>query len=181
MRTVESRPVRGYGLTIYNDGAREVCAFLDGSPVLAPAGVEKDGDLRRIRFAEGTRQLRSMGDIFCPDFEIAGFVRQALNEKLERDRDAANAFVVTGSRVSRRRCYLFLTVDARFLKSGGIEHFTFTLEAPSYEVQRDGQQEFAQFLSAVGLSSIEDSVELHGLEATLERRGDVVIFKRWAA
>lgn len=120
MRTVESRPVRGYGLTIYNDGAREVCAFLDGSPVLAPAGVEKDGDRRRIRFAEGTRQLRSMGDIFCPDFEIAGLVRQALNEKLGRDRDAANAFVVTGSRVSRRRCYLFLSVDVRFLKSGAL-------------------------------------------------------------
>lgn len=66
MRTVESRPVRGYGLTIYNDGAREVCAFLDGSPVLAPAGVEKDGDRRRIRFAEGTRQLRSMETFFAP-------------------------------------------------------------------------------------------------------------------
>ncbi|WP_040114234.1 hypothetical protein [Rhizobium gallicum] len=69
-------------MTIYSDGEKNVCGFLDGSPVLVPTGVGKEDDRRRFRFSEGERELRSKGDIFCADMGTAGFVRQAINEKL---------------------------------------------------------------------------------------------------
>jgi len=44
---------------------KNVCGFLDGSPVLVPTGVVKEDDRRRFRFSEGERELRSKGEIFC--------------------------------------------------------------------------------------------------------------------
>ncbi len=182
MRIPETnKPVRGYGLLIYNDGDREVCNLLDGSPVLVPTNIERDGNRRRFRFSEGTRELRNLGDVFCPDMGIAGFVREAINEKLERDCDAANAFRITGTRVSRRNRYLFLRVDVFILKTGEANDFFFVLEAPSREVQDDGQREFGKLLAAVGLTEVEDGDELVGRTATFERRGDFVTFKSRAA
>lgn len=176
-----SKPVHGYGLYLYDNGDSDVCGFLDGSPVLVPTNVEKDGDRRRFRFAEGTRKLRNLGDVFCPDIEAAAFVREAINEKLARDRDAANAFRVTGASVSRRSRFLFLRVFVAGIESGEPDCFEFTLEAPSYEVQKDGQRVFGQFLEAIGLSGVEDSDELVGLTATFERRHGQRMFKRWVA
>ncbi|MBB4272771.1 hypothetical protein [Rhizobium mongolense] len=176
-----SRPVHGYGLMIYSDGEKNVCGFLDGSPVLVPTGVGKEDDRRRFRFSEGERELRTKGDIFCADMGTAGFVRQAINEKLERDRDAANAFRIVETHVSRRRRYEFLNVSTVRLQTGDIETLGFTLEAPSYEVQQEGRREFGQLLDAVGLTSIDDSNELHGLTATFEIRNGDRVFKRWAA
>ncbi|NVD41277.1 hypothetical protein HT585_20585 [Ensifer sp. HO-A22] len=181
MSKAETRPVRGYGLMLYSDGNREVCGFLDGSPVLVPARVERDGNRRRFRFSEGAHLLRNLGDVFCPDMAIAGFVREAINEKLERDCEAANAFRITGTKVSRRNRYLFVRVDVFILKTGESNDFTFVLEAPSLDVQEDGQREFGQLVKAVGLTEVEDSDELVGRTATFERHGEVVAFKTWAA
>ncbi|MDF0659692.1 MULTISPECIES: hypothetical protein [unclassified Rhizobium] len=173
--------VRGYGLTVYNDGDRDICGFLDGSPVLIPSRVENDGNLRRLRFNEGKREIRSRGDIFCADAEIAALVREAVNEKLQRDADAANAFRVTHSGVTRRGKFVFVTVHVVSIQSGAPDIFKFTVEAPSYDVQYDGQAEFGKFISAFGLSEIGDTNELHGLTATVETHNGRPSFKRWAA
>jgi hypothetical protein len=121
--------------------------------------------------------------------QTAGFVREAINEKLQREReekierelDAANAFQVTRTNVTRRRLYLFVHVDVVFLASGKTDTFSFALEAPSRELREDAQREFGQLLRAVGLTEIEDSDELLGRTATLERRNEGVVFKRWVA
>lgn len=112
---------------------------------------------------------------------MASFVREAINEKLGRERDLANAFRITITSLSRRNRFLFLRVFVAGVASGEPDCLEFTLEAPSYEVQKDGQQEFGQFLDAVGLTEIEDSDELVGLTATFERRQGRRVFKRWAA
>jgi hypothetical protein len=172
--------VRGYALAVYNDGQRDVCGFLDGSPVLIPSRVEKDGNRRRLRFNEGRREIRSRGDIFCADSATAALVREAINEKLERERDAANAFRVTDSAITRRGKFLFVTAYVVSVRSGAPDVFKFTVEAPSYDVQEDGQKEFGRFLSALGVREIGDTNELHGLTATVETHNASQSFKRWA-
>lgn len=178
----ETTPVRGYGLLMYNDqNGHEVCGFLDGSPVLVPTRAERTPEGRRIRFAEGKRELRQFGDIFCADPTIAGLVRKALNEKFSRERDAANAFKVISANVSSRRRFSFLHVGIANLLTGASETLSFTLEAPAYYVQKDGQEEFSRFIDALGLTEIEDSDLLVGRIATFEGAGEGRIFKRWPA
>jgi hypothetical protein len=178
----ESTHVRGYGLTIYRDhNDHESCGFMDGSPVLVPTRTERTSEGRRIRFAEGKRELQRAGDVFCADVETAGLVRDALNEKFSRERDAANAFRVVSATVSSRRCYCFLHVTVVSVATGSTETMSFTLEAPDYEVQRDGQAEFGRFIDALGLTEIEDSDLLVGRTATFEGAGESRIFKRWSA
>jgi hypothetical protein len=174
----EPRPVLGYGLTIWNDGEREQCGFLDGSPVLTPSAVEP-GERRRLRFNEGPRQIRAVGDIFCPDIEVACLAREAINEKLQRDRDEDNAFFVADASVSRRVRYLFVRVTIQNRKSGERERIAFTVEAPRAELQEEGQQEFMHFIDALGVSVPEDVERLRGCTATFEWRNGSRIFKRW--
>lgn len=176
------RPANGYGLFLYQDHlGRDFCGFLDGSPVLTPTKVERTSDGRRLRFAEGSRELRQAGDIFCADPETAGLVREALNEFFERKRAEASAFRVTSAKVSRRQAYLFLCVEITGIRSGVTETVSFTLEAPDQEVQREGQAEFNQFIDALGLSLCGDSDEIVGRTATFESASEGHVFKRWAA
>jgi hypothetical protein len=84
-RLGQDRPVHGYGLTIYAAPGGQTCAMMDHSPVLVPVRAELTPNGRRLRFAEGSRELRQLGDIFVADIEMAGFVREAINEKLARE------------------------------------------------------------------------------------------------
>ncbi len=178
----QSTPIRGYGLTLYTDpGGRKGCGFIDGSPVLTPTRIERTAEGRRIRFAEGGGELRRVGDIFCANSETAGLVRQALTEKFERDRAAANAFRVVSATVSNRRRFCFLHVTVANVATGGSETLSFTLEAPSYDVQKDGQAEFGRFIDALGLTEVDDSDLLVGRTATYEGAGEARIFRRWPA
>ncbi|WP_421579951.1 hypothetical protein [Shinella sp. M31] len=176
----ESTPVRGYGLTLYRDqDGHDVCGFLDGSPVLVPTRTEKTPEGRRIRFAEGKRELPQVGDIFCANSETAGLVRDALNEKFGRERDAVNAFRVVSANLSRRQRYLFLYVGIANMQTGSVDTVSFTLEAPDERVQRDGQAKFGRFVDALGLTEIADSDMLLGRAATMGGTGEARIFRRW--
>ncbi|MGX5723386.1 hypothetical protein, partial [Shinella zoogloeoides] len=173
---------RGYGLTLYSDHVgRKGCGFMDGSPVLTPTRIERTPKGRRIRFTEGKRELRQTGDIFCANSETAGLVREALNEKFERDRAAANAFRVVSATVSQRQRFFFLHVTVASVATGATETLSFTLEAPDCHVQDDGQAEFGRFVEALGLSSVDDTHELVVQTATFEGTGDARVFKRWPA
>lgn len=81
----QDRPVRGYGLMLYDAPDGRTCGLLDGSPVLIPIRAESTPAGRRLRFAEGSRELRQLGDIFVVDHDLAGFVREAICEKLARE------------------------------------------------------------------------------------------------
>ncbi|WLR98614.1 hypothetical protein [Shinella sumterensis] len=167
---------------LYKDpSGRKGCGFMDGSPVLTPTRIERTPEGRRIRFAEGKRELRQIGDIFCANSETAGLVREAINEKLERDRAAANAFKVVSAAVSSRLRYCFIHVTVASVATGATETLSFTLEAPGYDVQRDGQAEFGRFVDALGLTEIDDSDLLVGRTATFEGAGESRIFRRWPA
>jgi len=172
----------GYGLMLYADpSGRKGCGFLDGSPVLTPTRIERTPEGRRIRFAEGKRELPRAGDIFCANSETAGLVREAINEKFARERDSVNAFRVVSATVSNRRCYCFLHVTVVNIATGSVDTMSFTLEAPDYDVQKDGQAEFGRFIDALGLMEIEDSDLLVGRTATFEGAGEARIFRRWPA
>ncbi|AXV15266.1 hypothetical protein CYG48_05840 [Neorhizobium sp. SOG26] len=175
--TQPQQAVRGYGLAIYSDGNADRCGFLDHSPVLVPSFAERVAGRRRLRFHEGPRLTRRGGDIFCADGNTANFVRQAVEETLQRERDDANAFRVTGASVSQRRLYKFLRVSVTKIESGAEDSRTFTLEAPSLEVQQCGQREFAEFLTALDKREIDDPDELVGL--TVNRRGMLTPY--WSA
>lgn len=177
-----AEPIRGYGLMIYEDqNGREICGSMDGSPVLTPTGIERQGGVRRIRFSEGSRKLRQLGDIFCADPETVGLVRRALNELFERESAAANAFRVTSARVSRRQRFQFLYVGVSNMATGANEVLDFTLEAPDFHVQQDGQVEFGRFIDALGLASVDDSDQLVGRTATFEKIGERRVYARWTA
>ena len=177
--SLEARVTKGYGLTIFNDGERDICAFVDGSPVLVPSRIERDGSRRRFRFTEGSREIRARGDIFCADSETSGFVREAINEKIQRDSDAANAFRIVAAKASRRQSYLFMHITTVRVHTGDTEAISFTLEAPSYEVQQDGQREVGAFLDALGRAFLNESDELLGLTATFEIRNGERVYKKW--
>jgi len=177
-----SAPGAGYGLMLFNDpSGRKGCGFMDGSPVLTPTRIERTPEGRRIRFTEGKRELRQCGDIFCASSATAGLVREAINEKFERDRAAANAFRVVSATVSSRRHYFFLHVTVASVATGATETLSFTLEAPDYDVQKDGQAEFGRFIDALGLTEIEDSDLLIGRTATFEGFGEHRQYRRWSA
>lgn len=172
----------GYGLMLFKDpSGRKGCGFMDGSPVLTPTRIERTPEGRRIRFAEGKRELRQIGDIFCANSETAGLVREAINEKFERDRAAANAFRVVSATVSSRRRYCFIHVTVASVATGGSETLSFTLEAPDYDVQKDGQAEFGRFIDALGLTEVEDSDLLIGRTATFMCCGEHRQYRRWSA
>lgn len=177
---LSTRPVRGYGLTLYSDQTgHDVCGFMDGSPVLTPTRIERTPEGRRIRFAEGPRELRQAGDIFCANSATAGLVREAINEKFARERDSANAFRVVSATVSHRRCYCFLHVTVANVATGSIDTLSFTLESPDYDVQKDGQAEFGRFIDALGLTEIDDSDLLIGRTGTFSGAGESRVYKRW--
>lgn len=85
MSSPRSKPVTGYGLAIHDTAECQTCEYVDHSPVLTPVGASATASVRRIRFAEGNRDLRQAGDVFCVDPRTAEFVRDAINEKLSRD------------------------------------------------------------------------------------------------
>jgi hypothetical protein len=58
---------------------------MDHSPVLVPVRAERTDAGRRLRFAEGSRELRQSGDVFVADLDMADFVREAINEKFARE------------------------------------------------------------------------------------------------
>lgn len=179
---LSTRPVSGYGLFKYRDHlGRQACGFLDGSPVLVPTKVERTPDGRRLRFAEGARELQQLGDIFCANSEVAGLVREALNEKFERQRAEANAFRITSAKISRRQAYLFLHAELTGIRTGVTDTVSFTLEAPDYKLQREGRREFEHFIEALGLGSCDDTDQLVGRTATFESASEDRVFKRWAA
>lgn len=182
MTATRTRPVRGYGLAIYRDQCdHKFCGFLDGSAVLVPTRTERTPEGRRIRFSEGTRELRAAGDVFCADAETAGLVRQALTEHFERERADANAFRVVSANPSQRQRYLFLYVGIANMRTGAVDTVSFTLEAPDLHVQRDGQAEFVRFIDALGLTEIDDSDLLIGRTATFSGSGRGRVFRRWSA
>ncbi|UNK36553.1 hypothetical protein MNR02_08500 [Shinella sp. H4-D48] len=123
--------------------------------------------------------IRQFGDIFCADPTTAGLVRQALNEKFGRERDAVNAFRVVLANLSRRQRYLFLYVGIANMQTGSVDTVSFTLEAPDERVQRDGQAKFGRFIDALGLTEIADSDLLIGRTGTFSGAGESRVYKRW--
>jgi hypothetical protein len=146
-----------------------------------PTRTVRNADRRRIEFAEGTIPLRSLGDIFCADGETAILVRVAVNQKLRRDQHEANAFWVADAKLSMRGKFTFLHVALQNRKTGDRENVAFTLDAPTQSLAQEGQEEFSNFVDALGISLPEDADQLRGHAGTFEWQGGVRHFKRWPA
>ncbi|WP_455918834.1 hypothetical protein [Ensifer canadensis] len=154
MSKAETRPVRGYALSIapLRPGWRPIAGYLDGSPVLTPETViANDNGKRRFRFVEQVggkttpRQTRMVGDVFCADHNTVEFVRAAINEKLIRDQDAEinrNTFRIFGSTVTQVGEETVLKLAAERLSDGETVTFDFTLESPKAERQEAGEAHF---------------------------------------
>tara|TARA_R110002020_G_scaffold53905_8_gene150469 strand:+ start:5555 stop:6139 length:585 start_codon:yes stop_codon:yes gene_type:complete len=171
-----SNGINGYGLMIYNDGTRDVCGLLDGSPVLRPSRIENTENGRRFRFAEGKREVRSLGDIFCPNMTTAGFVREAVNEKLERDaareearqKLARTAFVVESVVERERGSMSFVAVHCSYINPPHERfHLNFVSGARRPELNMLARQELESFAFSLGLPKIDHVEDMIGRTASM--------------
>ncbi|MBC7148051.1 MAG: hypothetical protein H5U22_01620 [Rhizobium sp.] len=146
--------INGYGLFIYDHPQGRSCGFIDGSPVLRPDAIVASPGGRKIRFAEGNREVRTQGDIFVADPAIAEFVRVAINEKLARD--AERPFFVSSVKYSRGVGILWAHVCIQYSDNGERETLAFTLEAPDLKTQDEGRQAFWEFAESIGAADMAD-------------------------
>jgi hypothetical protein len=176
--TKKSR-IHGYAIAIEDcRGAVPTFAhILDGSRVLYPESiVDGEQEPKRFEFVEyfgegiaPTHCRHVCGDIFVPDGVTARFVRDAINEKLERHRDLAvdrNAFEIFATVIREINGEDVLTIATVALKGGASRTLEFVLTSRDRHRQNAGQYSFASLCNAVGITEIENAELLHGRVAT---------------
>ncbi|MDI7923384.1 hypothetical protein [Ferirhizobium litorale] len=169
--------IRGYALAVDRD--RDTAYFLDGSPVLLPEGViANDNELWRFQFVENpghrldtSRCRRVVGDVFCADYRTSLFVREAIQEKLEREAEevAAGAFRIFGADISRVDGDDVLKLAATRIRDSQTLTFDIVLQSKNKGRQYDGQLAFSRLCKALRISEIDDCDLLVGRIASLKK------------
>lgn len=180
------RRVTGYALAI--DYHRNGAYFLDGSPVLVPSAViANDNSPRRLELVENpgrkldtSRCRRVVGDIFCADIHTAAFVKEAIEEKLEKQAAAiaGNAFRIFGTDITIKDGETVLKLAATRIADSETLNFEMVLESADFTRQAEGQWLFSRLCHVLRITDIDDSDLLIGRVASVsEQPGGSIDFR----
>lgn len=178
----QNETVRGYGLGLdltETDTAARIY-WLGGSPVLSVGKTEHSGKRRRLGLVEWYGKTppqphasRGVADIFCVDWRTADYVRNAVQEKIERDKPQPvdlshpQRFQIIDTDVSSDGPCTTLSLSCRGLETGAVCNLLIPLESADYETQQRGQRELAQLAAVLGISVLDDADILIGRRATV--------------